>query len=163
MSTETLAEENVAESTEDEATENRELAGYAEKAPTHLHEGYAVYLKEKVGYGPEAPAEGEVATDEWKHFVKTIQLAVVLYGRYQKSPENAARKVVEAQERDAKADEAKEARARAAEEKKAAAAAAKEKADAAKAAEGEKAPSKAATKPKGTKPKGAASTVEAPF
>jgi predicted ribosome quality control (RQC) complex YloA/Tae2 family protein len=158
MSTETLAEQ-----TEATEAETREFAGHMDKEPTHLHRGYAVYLKEKVGYGPEAPAEGEAPSDEWKHFVKTIQLAVVLYGKYQKSPENAARKVDEAQERDAKLEEAKEAKAKAAEAKKAEKEAAKAKADEEAAAEGTEAvPGKKAAKPKAAKPK-PASTVEAPF
>jgi hypothetical protein len=159
MSTETLAE-----NTEANEAEAREFAGHMDKEPTHLHRGYGVWLKEKVGYGPEAPADGEEPSDEWKHFVKTIQLAVVLYGKYQKSPENAARKVEEAAEREEKAEQAKAERAKAAEAKAAEKAAAKAKADEEAAAEGtEAAPGKKATKPKATKPKGAASTVEAPF
>lgn len=162
MSTETLAE--TTESNEvAETAETREFAGHMDKEPTHLHNGYAVYLKDKVGYGPDAPKEGEEPSAEWKHFVKTIQLAVVLYGKYQKSPENAARKIVEAEERDAKAEQLKAERAKAAEAKKAEKEAAKEKAATEAEAEGTDAvPAKKATKPKVAKPK-AASTVEAPF
>lgn len=163
MSTETLAETNEApEATE--TAETREFAGHMDKEPTHLHNGYAVYLKDKVGYGPEAPAEGEEPSAEWKHFVKTIQLAVVLYGKYQKSPENAARKIEEAKERDAKAAQAKAAKEEAAKQKAAEKEAAKEKAAAEAEAEGTEAvPGKKAVKPKAAKAKAAASNVEAPF
>lgn len=162
MSTETLAENT--EATEAAEVESPELVDYMDKEPTHLHKGYAVYLKEKVGYGPEAPAEGEEPSAEWKHFVKTIQLAVVLYGKYQKSPENAARKIEENREREAKAAEAAAAREEAAKKKAAEKAAAKEKAAAEADAEGTEAvPGKKAAKPKAAKPKVAASTVEAPF
>lgn len=161
--TETLAEETAAPEAE---VENPELSEYMDKEPTHLHRGYGEWLKEKTGYGPDAPADGEEPSAEWKHFIKTIQLAVVLYGRYQKSPENAARKVEEARERDERIENEKSERAKAAEAKKVEKAAAKAKKEEEAEAEGtEAAPTrKAGGKKAAGKPKAAAaSTVEAPF
>lgn len=154
MSTETLAEVN--ESTE---AVTPELGAYMTKEPTHLHHGYADYLKDKVGYGPD-----KNDTQAWGDFVKTIQLAVVLYGRYQKSEENEARKVREREEKEAAAEAAKAEKAAAAEAKKAE----KAKADASKAAEKEAEGTddvKVARKPggKAVKPKVAAAVSEAPF
>lgn len=137
-----------------------------DKEPTHLHRGYAVWLKDNVGYGPELPSDGETPSAEWENFVKVIQIAVVKYQDYQKSPENRARREQEAVEKAQAAEEAKakreadkaakaEAKAKADEEKAVAAAAKKaEGGDETDAPKAKKAPAKSGAK----KP-----AVEAPF
>lgn len=65
-----------------ESNTPKDYTAYATKAPTALHESYKAWLEAKVG--------GDVALD-----LKTIQLAVVLYGDYQRSPERAADKARE--------------------------------------------------------------------
>lgn len=157
MSTETLAEETANENTEAAF----ELGSYRSKPPTHLHYGYADWLKEKTGYGPD-----KSDTEAWEKFVKDIQLAVVLYGRYQKSDENEARKVREKEEREAAQEKAAAEREAAKAEKAKEREAAKEKAKADKEAAADGADdTKVQRKPggKAAKPKVAASTVEAPF
>jgi len=153
-------------------------ASLVEKDPTSLHENYGVWLKEKTGYpvDADAPAEGEEPSEKWTAFIKSIQLAVVCYASFQRSPERRDQKAAEADAKEAREAEAKEARSKAKAEKEAereaklqeAAKAKAEKAEAAKAkadaAEG------ADDAPKTAKAKPAAKTaakvkvgVEAPF
>lgn len=67
------------------ANEAKSYDQYLSKAPTGLHQEYAKWLSDKVGI----PAE--------QVDIKTVQLAVTLYGAYQKSPERAAAKEREAE------------------------------------------------------------------
>lgn len=138
------------------------------KPPSHLHRHYAVWIKDKTGYGPDAPAEGGAPSEAWNDFVKVVQLAVVQYGVYQRSPENLERRDAERVEKAEEAEKAAVARenakaAKAAEKAKAleAKAAAKAKAD-----DGETTESNVATPKRGAAKKAGASAaakVEAPF
>lgn len=73
----------------------KDFSQYASKEPTPLHVSYKTWLAEKIGIGADALD------------LKTIQLAVVLYGDYQASPERKADKARE----DAQAAERKAAQA----------------------------------------------------
>jgi pyruvate/2-oxoglutarate dehydrogenase complex dihydrolipoamide acyltransferase (E2) component len=111
-----------------------ELAEYADKEPTDLHEKFAAWLEDKTG----------VEVD-----IKSVQLATVLRGAYQNSAENqkdlAARKAA-AEQREADREAAAEARAA----KRAAPAPAAKKAPAKKAAAKKAAPAKKAAAKKAT-------------
>ena len=137
------------------------------KPPTALHRRYAKYIVEKFGF--EVPGAGvpedffEDGDGDWENFVKVVQIAVVRYGEFQKSPENAELKALEAQRKE------KERAAAEAEKAKVAAAKAEAKKVADEAAEAAK-KNKAATaeggdEPKAKKPapKAKASNTEAPF
>lgn len=140
------------------------------KAPTSLHRRYAKYIVEKFGF--EVPGAGvpedffEAGDEEWERFVKVVQIAVVRYGEFQKSPENAELKALDAQRKEKERAAADAEKKRLAEEK----AKAKAETDAANAA---KAQANAATADGGDEAKTrkpatagkakAANAPEAPF
>lgn len=139
------------------------------KAPTGLHRRYAKYIVDKFGFdmpGAEAPEdffdEGNPAHEL---LVKIVQIAVVKYGEYQKSPENAEYKALEAARKESERAKADAEKKRVAEEKAAAKAKADEAAAAAKTASGtssEGTDEAKTRKPAASKPK-AGNAPEAPF
>lgn len=155
MSETAVAEvDEAVEETAEEAVE-LEYGDLADKEPSHLHKAYAVWIEEKTG----------VAVN-----VKDVQLAVVLYQKYQKSPENIERREAEREEKAELAAAKKEERDKAAAAKKEKAEAERaEKAEKAKAAKeakadgGDEAPAKKPGVKKSPAKAKAASTVEAPF
>lgn len=133
MTTETTeqnVESNVAapQATEPEATTGSStISPILAKTPTALHRRLALWLHEKHGFTPEG---AEVPTDYadagnqvWEDFVKATQLLVTQYGAWQKSPENAELRAIEAQRKEELAEAAKAEKQKKAAEKAAKAAA----------------------------------------
>jgi hypothetical protein len=129
------------------------------KAPTALHRRYTKYIAEKFGFlldGAEVPEDFfEEGNPAWEQMVKLVQIAVVRYGEYQKSPQNAELKALLADRAEKQAAAAKAEKEKAAAEK--AAAKATEKA----ASSTDDAPKAKATKTPAKAAKGG--TAEAPF
>lgn len=151
----------VAETTESTTTATATATdSILSKAPTALHRRYTKYIVERFGFqldGAEVPEDFfEAGNEAWEQMVKLVQIAVVRYGEYQRSSENAELKALLAERAEKAAAQAKAEKEKAAAEK--AAAKATEKAATATTDDTPKAKAKTPAK---AKPGGGA--AEAPF